>query len=54
MVLEHESAVSPCLHAAYLVCGERLRRAEGEDHFIDDLEPYPPNARPGVARSMYD
>ena len=31
-----------------------LERVEGTPGFIDDLEPYPPNARPGAGRSTYD
>ena len=31
-----------------------LRRVEQQPGFMNDLEPYPPNARPGVARSTYD
>jgi hypothetical protein len=27
---------------------------QAEPGFIDDLEPYPPNARPGAGRSIYD
>jgi glutathione S-transferase len=30
-----------------------LTRVEGQPGFIDDLEPYPPNARAGVGRSVY-
>jgi glutathione S-transferase len=29
-------------------------RVEAQPGFIDDLEPYPENARPGVSRSIYD
>jgi glutathione S-transferase len=31
-----------------------LRRVEGRPGFVNDLEPYPPNARPGAGRSTYD
>jgi glutathione S-transferase len=31
-----------------------LDRVKAEPGFIDDLEPYPPNARPGAGRSIYD
>jgi len=31
-----------------------LRRVEQQPRFVDDLEPYPENARPGVGRSTYD
>ena len=31
-----------------------LERVEATPRFIDDLEPYPPNARPGAGRSTYD
>jgi glutathione S-transferase len=31
-----------------------LRRVERQPGFVNDLEPYPPNARPGAGRSTYD
>jgi glutathione S-transferase len=31
-----------------------LRRVEAQPRFMNDLEPYPPNARPGAGRSTYD
>jgi len=31
-----------------------IARVAGRPGFIDDLEPYPANARPGVAQSIYD
>ena len=31
-----------------------LRRVEQQPRFMNDLEPYPPNARPGGGRSTYD
>ena len=31
-----------------------LRRVECEPAFMNDLEPYPPNARPGASVSIYD
>jgi glutathione S-transferase len=31
-----------------------LARVEGQPGFMNDLEPYPPNARPGAGRSRYD
>lgn len=31
-----------------------LRSVEATPRFVDDLEPYPPNARPGAGRSVYD
>jgi glutathione S-transferase len=31
-----------------------LARVEAKPGFVDDLEPYPPNARPGAGRSIYD
>jgi glutathione S-transferase len=31
-----------------------LRRVEQQPRFMNDLEPYPPNARPGAGRSTYD
>jgi glutathione S-transferase len=31
-----------------------LERVEATPRFVDDLEPYPPNARPGAGRSTYD
>jgi glutathione S-transferase len=30
-----------------------LRRVEGQPRFVNDLAPYPPNARPGAGRSTY-
>jgi glutathione S-transferase len=31
-----------------------LRRVERQPRFVNDLEPYPPNARAGAGRSVYD
>jgi glutathione S-transferase len=31
-----------------------LARVEATPGFMNDLEPYPPNARPGAGRSVYD
>jgi glutathione S-transferase len=31
-----------------------LRRVEEQPRFVNDLVPYPPNARPAVSRSIYD
>jgi glutathione S-transferase len=31
-----------------------LRRVEQQPGFMNDLQPYPPNARPGAGRSVYD
>jgi glutathione S-transferase len=31
-----------------------LRRVEEQPGFVNDLEPYPANARPGASRSIYD
>jgi glutathione S-transferase len=31
-----------------------LRRVAEQAGYMDDLEPYPPNARPGAGRSIYD
>jgi glutathione S-transferase len=31
-----------------------LHRVEAQPRFVNDLEPYPPNARPGTGRSTYD
>jgi len=31
-----------------------LRRVEQQPGFVNDLEPYPENARPGASRSIYD
>jgi glutathione S-transferase len=31
-----------------------LRRVEQQPRFVNDLEPYPPNARPGAGRSTYE
>jgi glutathione S-transferase len=30
-----------------------LRRVEGQPGFVNDLEPYPPNAAPGAGKSIY-
>jgi glutathione S-transferase len=38
----------------YPAVGAWLRRVEGRPGFVNDLEPYPPNARPGAGRSTYD
>lgn len=39
---------------AYPSVVDWLRRVEGRPGFVDDLEPYPENARPGLSRSVYD
>ena|SRR5215207_8636343 len=31
-----------------------LQRVEAKPRFMNDFEPYPPNARPGAGRSLYD
>jgi glutathione S-transferase len=31
-----------------------LRRVSGQVGYVNDLEPYPPNARPGAGHSIYD
>jgi glutathione S-transferase len=31
-----------------------IKRVTGQPRFVEDLEPYPPNARPGAGRSIYD
>jgi glutathione S-transferase len=31
-----------------------LRRVAAQDGYVNDLRPYPPNARPGAGRSIYD
>jgi glutathione S-transferase len=31
-----------------------LRRVAAQDGYVNDLLPYPPNARPGAGRSIYD
>ena len=31
-----------------------VARVEAQPGFVNDLEPYPPNARPGAGRSIYD
>ena len=38
----------------YANFAEWLRRVETQPLFLDDLEPYPPNALPGAGRSLYD
>jgi glutathione S-transferase len=40
--------------ATYPAVSAWLRRVEKQPGFINDLEPYPPNARPGAGRSTYD
>lgn len=39
---------------AYPAVEEWIRRVEREPRFVNDLEPYPPNARAGAGRSTYD
>lgn len=39
---------------AYPAVEAWLRRVEAQPRFVNDLEPYPPNARPGAGRSTYD
>jgi len=39
---------------AYPAVEAWLRRVEAQPRFMNDLEPYPPNARPGAGRSTYD
>jgi glutathione S-transferase len=34
--------------------GAWLERVEGQSGYVNDLEPYPPNAAPGAGRSQYD
>jgi glutathione S-transferase len=38
----------------YPAVGAWLRRVEQQPGFMNDLEPYPPNAWPGAGRSTYD
>jgi glutathione S-transferase len=38
----------------YPAVREWIARVEGTQGFMNDLEPYPPNARPGESRSIYD
>jgi glutathione S-transferase len=38
----------------YPAVGEWIERVEGTRDFMNDLEPYPANARPGAGRSVYD
>jgi glutathione S-transferase len=38
----------------YPAVGAWLRRVQATDGFMNDLEPYPPNAWPGKSRSIYD
>jgi glutathione S-transferase len=38
----------------YPAVGAWLRRVEQQPGFMNDLEPYPENARPGAGRSTYD
>lgn len=40
--------------ARYPAVNEWLLRAERQPNFVNDLEPYPENARPGKDRSTYD
>jgi glutathione S-transferase len=40
--------------AEYPAVERWLGRVRALPGFVDDLEPYPPNARPGVSRSIYD
>jgi glutathione S-transferase len=47
----HEAGLEP---AAYPAFSEWLRRVEAQPGFMNDLQPYPPNARPGAGRSIYD
>jgi glutathione S-transferase len=39
---------------AYPAVAAWLRRVDKQPGFVNDLEPYPPNARPGAGRSTYD
>lgn len=39
--------------ARYPAVVEWLHRVERQPRFVNDLEPYPPNARPGAGRSIY-
>jgi glutathione S-transferase len=38
----------------YPAVGAWLDRVRAEPRFVDDLQPYPDNARPGAGRSIYD
>jgi glutathione S-transferase len=40
--------------ADYPAVGGWLDRVRAQPRFVDDLEPYPDNARPGAGRSIYD
>jgi len=40
--------------ARYPAVGAWLDQVRGETGFVDDLVPYPANARPGAGRSIYD
>ena len=40
--------------AAYPAVQGWLARVEGTPGFMNDLDPYPPNTRPGAGRSIYD
>jgi glutathione S-transferase len=40
--------------ASYRAIGAWLERVEALPGYLDDLVPYPPNARPGSSRSIYD
>ncbi len=40
--------------SAYPSVQEWLARVRALDGFVDDLAPYPANARPGAGRSIYD
>ena len=47
----HEAGIDM---SRYLAVGTWLRRVEATPGFVNDLEPYPSNARPGASRSTYD
>jgi glutathione S-transferase len=47
----HEAGFDPDEHPAVR---EWIDRVQGTRGFMNDLEPYPPNARPGAGRSIYD
>jgi len=49
--LAHEAGLHLALHDAV---GAWFTRVEAQPGFVDDVAPYPANARPGAGRSLYD
>jgi glutathione S-transferase len=50
----HTAAEAGLELADYPAVAAWLHRVEQQPGFVNDLEPYPPNARPGAGRSTYD